>query len=339
MSLRIAVLLAIILSPILLLGQPVFDDFVIGAWYPWYFGENIPADSVGSIHSLSKLGFNGVYWSLRDAHIDSCRNNNLRGTFYVSDWFPLMCKSSMDLHFETYTPDRDSIRFNPTAWQSVAGDTFPDASAENGWALQINKGYSGTILSGLKPNYWGQKGIYARYYPTEIFYTNLYNTHARLDSIFKVDSDSGCKYDPLCSLDSLCPGDSVWENGRWVYKTKGVGFIVYPRIRVAHTTDDTTKILCRITILTNVGDTISHNVKWSRFPNTSYNSEADKFSFLFSKDTARVTDIIVTAPDSGVPDTFWIDYIGIRDAFANYMYRKNILDVNILRKDLKTIDK
>jgi len=325
------VYIALLLVPVLLSGAS-FEEFPIGAWYPWFYGEDIPSDSVGSIHSLKELGFNSVYWSIRDNHLNLVRADSMKGLFYSSSWFPSICRSSMDYIFETYTDTlgNDSLVYNPTAWDSLHGNPFEaDTLAEpNGYAVRIDMGRSGTLLSHLKRGslnkFWGQKAIYSGKYATSVIYTNKDQT-ARLDDLF--DVDSACRNDPLCSLDSLCPGEVVVDSladttDYLVYRTQGVGVIVIPRIRVANVdTTDSTVILCRIIIQTNK-DTVSHDIMRCDFKDTLYHTDVGNFSFMFKDNSTSLEDIVVLIPDGqSAPDTFWIDYIELRDAFANYLNR------------------
>ena len=328
------VCVVLLFIPVLLSGVS-FEEFPIGAGYPWFYGENIPSDSVGSIHSLKELGFNSVYWSIRDNHLNLVRADSMKGYFYSSSWFPSICRSSMDYIFETYTDPEDTLDYNPTAWDSLFVDeyTADDSAKPNGYAVRIDMGRSGTLLSHLKSaslnKFWGQKAIYSGKYATSVIYTNKDQT-ARLDDLF--DVDTACRNDPLCSLDSLCPGEVVIDSladttDYLVYRTQGVGVIVIPRIRVANVdTTDSTVILCRIIIQTNK-DTVSHDIMRCDFKDNLYHTDIGNFSFMFEDNETDLEDIVVLIPDGETaPDTFWIDYIELRDAFANYIYRKAHID-------------
>jgi len=319
----------LIYSALLLTGAE-FEDFAIGVWYPWYNGEAIDVDSVGSIHSLKEIGFNSVYWiqNPTPTHYNLVSDEDMKGYFYSGSPFAQLCRSSMAYKYETHTRDRDSLEHNPTAWDTVYCDSlFSDTLTDNNYTIRIDMGRTGTILSHLKRTthnkYWGQKAIYSGKYATKSIYFSYTDTSQRVDTVYRVDS--ACSEDSLCSLDKLCEGTKVYNDSteQWIYKTQGIGVIVIPRIRVANVDTTDTTILCRITIITDK-DTTSHDIMRHEFKDTDYHTDIGKFKFMFWDASTDIEDIIVEIPpDSTAPDTFWIEYIELRDAFANYILYHN----------------
>jgi len=326
------IFLVLLMYVALLLTGAEFEDFAIGAWYPWYNGEAIDADSVGSIHSLKEIGFNSVYWvqNPTPTHYNLVSDEDMKGYFYSSSAFAQLCRSSMAYKYETYTLPGDTLIYNPTAWDTMYCDSIYDPTTlpiGNGWSIRVNMGKTGTILSHLKPgdyNYWAYKAIYSGKYATSVVLSDT-NKYARLDELYNVDSV--CHEDSLCSLDKLCEGTVVedWEADTvdgWIYRTQGIGVIVKPRIRVANPDPTDTTILCRIIIITDK-DTTSHDVMRHEFTDTDYHDDIGNFKFMFRDNDTHIQDIVVEIPpDTSAPDTFWIDYIELRDAFANYIIRK-----------------
>ncbi len=302
-----------------------FDEFPIGVWKPFYRADWIPSSSVASLDSVEALGANGVCLAHKGVNMDSLRTHNLKAILYPPDWTSRRGTTCMDYKFETYTPPEwpDTILYNPTAWlwTNEACSSKSDEDADNGWTLLIPEGLTGIILDSLrgenKYDHWGgwalrlSHSISSSELPVKLTYT--------LDDTFNVDND--CHEDPLCSLDSLCETQQISSDPD-TFLIEKIGFLFWLHMMVAETSSSH-EALCSLEIIASDCDTpyfITTTVYWDDFNSAGVYRDVGFVKFPISRCQERI-ELRVFAPDSGAPTTFWLDYVGARDAFANYLNR------------------
>ena len=322
-----------------------FDEFPIMAWMPWYYGATLSPETPGSIPSLKSIGFNSVYWSTRSNNIDTVAANGMKGYFYPHTTFAELTLSSMNYIFETYTlPDYpDTVDYNPTAWKYKAIDvdehSDPPPITINGYSIEISEDFTGVILDSLwrrdhdtlsfgsyEYQFWGARAIDPTHRTTG--FGQCGKVDVNLDDALGIHDS--CRVDEWCSLESLCPSyiSRIDTTGEIIDTTfcRKMGYIFYPRIKVASLEGATHDTLCLIGIAEYgsndsfpVNDNLYewHAIYWDDFPNADiYYEEPIKFKVGLTKSRLNIR---VKTSNSGAPVTFYIDQIRAVDAFNNYL--------------------
>ena len=325
-------------------AEASFDEFPIMAWKPWYHGEGILPGTPGSIPSLKSIGFNSVYWGTNSNHIDTVEDYGMKGYFYPAGPFPELVLSSMNYIFETYTDSAHTVEYNPTAWKVRNVDwEYEGENCLNHYSVEVPEDFTGVILDSLGRSYellgsysdifWGARAIDPTHRTTG--FSLCSDTAISLDTKFGIESS--CHEDCWCSLDSLCPEylviDTFWnEDSTEIDSTDTtychkMGYIFYPRIKVASVEGAGHDTLCMIGIADYDDDNFPQNdsqyewhiIYWDDFDEANvYYDESLKFKVGLRNSRLNIR---IKAPDGGTPVTFWIDQIRARDAFANYLNR------------------